>query len=150
IIQIERIETDRYPVTREGCVGEIEVITQFRVGASESALGGFFVDGDQTDRRVSAIARDDGGVAAGEGVIIVGLLVDLWASWAAGQRVNNPILLHEGGISSSTITDRPAVIILPDAPREYRWRDSIGGVVKLDIVDAHPIAAPVRIVVDAF
>ena len=126
------------------------MIALLSVGAGESALGGFFVTGHQANRRVSAILGDDTcdgiRINAGEVVIIVRLLIQLMAERASRQVVENPILLHKGGIGSSTVTDRPVVIIEADGPGEHRRRKGI----KVDIVDTHPLAATVPAVIDAF
>ena len=148
-IQIERVEGDRHQVRRRQCVWKIEVIAQFGVTASEAAFGSLFIDRNRTDWGVVAVVGDDGRVRAGEIVIIVSLSINLRAVRNSRQRVGNSIFLHKGGVGSPTVTYRPSIIIEANRPREHRRRDSFGLLIKLDIVDTHPIAATVGIVIDA-
>ena len=126
------------------------MIALLGVGDGEGAFGGLFIARHEADRRVSAVGGDDTcdgiRINAGEVVIIVRLLIPLMAERASRQVVENPILLHKGGIGSSTVTDRPVVIIEADGPGEHWRRKGI----KLDIVDTHPLAATVPAVIDSF
>ena len=148
-IQIERVKRDRHQVRGLQCVWKIEVIAQFGVTASEGAFGSLFIDRNRTDWGVVAVIDDDGRVRAGEIVIIVSLSINLRAVRNSRQRVGNSIFLHESRVRSPTVPHRPSIIIEANGPWEHRRRDPLGLLIHLDIVDTHPIAAAVGIVVNA-
>src|SRR5207253_11436820 len=70
VIQIERVEGDRESVTGLQRAWKVEMVALLIVGArtcvtTESPLGRLFVDGNQTDGRVSPVAGDGRRIVAG-------------------------------------------------------------------------------------
>ena len=62
------------------------------------------------------------------------------------QIIDRPILLNEGSVTPPPIANRPTIVIQSYGQRKHRLRNWI----QLDIVDTHPIASAVRVVIDTF
>ena len=123
------------------------MVAQIVVFGTEGALGGLFVSWHDTYRViVSPLILNDGlRVNPGEVVIIVRLQINLGAGGVSWEFVDAG-LLNEGGVDSSTIANRPTIVIQPYGQRKHWLRHWI----QLDIVDTHPIASAVRVVIDTF
>ena len=120
------------------------MVTEIIIDTREGPFTCLLVDQHRADRFIIAVVWNHLRVFTSKVVIIVRLPINLGArgvSW----KIIDAGLLNKGGVGTATIADGPTVIILPDRPGERSEQD----LAELHVVNAHPITAIIRIIIDS-
>ena len=124
------------------------MVAEFIVRTGKCAFGSFLVDRHQAHRFVVTVGWDYFRINTRKIIIIVRLLCSFGAGRVSWEFVTAG-LLHKGGVGTATISLGPAIIVQPNRPRINGRRDHLGFEIKLNVVDAHPVPACIRIITGA-